>query len=542
MDVNTESLIDNGSLLFDATGYSIMETELGSGLSEDAEAAVDWFLTLTLVVKTFLMGLIIAASIFGNLLVIISVARFRKLRIITNYFVVSLAMADILVALVAMGFNASVIIFGQWIFSYAMCDIWNSFDVYCCTVSILHLCCISVDRYYAISQPLMYPMKITRKKVAVMLANIWTWPALISFFPIFLGWYTTDEHQLYREKNPHSCRFVVNKVYALISSSISFWIPCTIMLYTYYRIYEMASRQEKMLLKNADAALLFRQQNQRRSAEMEQHQIHHIQQQNQDGASITTAVGAAINGPNSGILPAIQVTKPDVLLEVNGKAQQQQQNGTPISSSPPPPPPENKRISAGDRSALLDSASDANRYQCRDETCSNTPTISKDSKHLQKIRREHKAARTLGIIMGAFVLCWLPFFIWYLSVTLCGDMCYCPDIVVEVLFWIGYFNSTLNPLIYAYFNKDFREAFRNTLVCVFCTRCQDPREQQRDQLAALGFHQQQQQHGKNNLGRLSVASAENQTSRTIRHSSGDTIAGIERIDHKRLSGVAVQNL
>lgn len=35
----------------------------------------------------------------------------------------------------------------------------------------------------------MYPMKITRKKVAVMLANIWTWPALISYLPIFLGWY-----------------------------------------------------------------------------------------------------------------------------------------------------------------------------------------------------------------------------------------------------------------------------------------------------------------------------------------------------------------
>ena len=93
-----------------------------------------------------------------------------------------------------------------------------------------------------------------------------------------------------------------------------------------------------------------------------------------------------------------------------------------------------------------------------------------NTKHLQKIRREHKAARTLGIIMGAFVLCWLPFFIWYLAVTLCGEACYCPDIVVEVLFWIGYFNSTLNPLIYAYFNKDFREAFRNTLQCIFCTR------------------------------------------------------------------------
>lgn len=89
--------------------------------ADDRWLMADWFFTLTLVVKTCLMGLIIAASIFGNLLVIVSVARFRKLRIITNYFVVSLAMADILVALVAMGFNASVIIFGKWLFGYAMC-------------------------------------------------------------------------------------------------------------------------------------------------------------------------------------------------------------------------------------------------------------------------------------------------------------------------------------------------------------------------------------------------------------------------------------
>ena len=96
---------------------------VGSGTSgSDARwPMADWLFTLTLVVKTCLMGLIIAASIFGNLLVIVSVARFRKLRIITNYFVVSLAMADILVALVAMGFNASVIIFGKWLFGYAMC-------------------------------------------------------------------------------------------------------------------------------------------------------------------------------------------------------------------------------------------------------------------------------------------------------------------------------------------------------------------------------------------------------------------------------------
>ncbi|KAF6209915.1 hypothetical protein GE061_015669 [Apolygus lucorum] len=88
-------------------------------------------------------------------------------------------------------------------------------------------------------------------------------------------------------------------------------------------------------------------------------------------------------------------------------------------------------------------------------------------------RTEHKAARTLGIIMGVFMICWLPFFLWYVITSLCGDACYCPDLVVSVLFWIGYFNSALNPLIYAYFNRDFREAFKNTLICAFpcCFTC-----------------------------------------------------------------------
>uniref|UniRef100_T1HAJ9 G_PROTEIN_RECEP_F1_2 domain-containing protein n=1 Tax=Rhodnius prolixus TaxID=13249 RepID=T1HAJ9_RHOPR len=88
-------------------------------------------------------------------------------------------------------------------------------------------------------------------------------------------------------------------------------------------------------------------------------------------------------------------------------------------------------------------------------------------------RSEHKAARTLGIIMGVFMICWLPFFLWYVITTLCGQVCYCPDVVVAVLFWIGYFNSALNPLIYAYFNRDFREAFKNTLQCAFpcCFTC-----------------------------------------------------------------------
>ena len=86
-------------------------------------------------------------------------------------------------------------------------------------------------------------------------------------------------------------------------------------------------------------------------------------------------------------------------------------------------------------------------------------------------RKEHKAFVTLGIVMGAFLLCWLPFFTWYLTVTICGDDCPCPDIVVSILFWIGYFNSTLNPLIYVMTNRDFKDAFTDILRKIFCCCC-----------------------------------------------------------------------
>lgn len=84
--------------------------------------------------------------------------------------------------------------------------------------------------------------------------------------------------------------------------------------------------------------------------------------------------------------------------------------------------------------------------------------------------RTKNVHQTLGIIMGAFIACWLPFFLGYVTMTVC-DTCRenTPVIVVDILFWIGYFNSSLNPVIYAYFNREFREAFKETIqnVCTY---------------------------------------------------------------------------
>ncbi|KAJ2940063.1 hypothetical protein O0L34_g14098 [Tuta absoluta] len=89
------------------------------------------------------------------------------------------------------------------------------------------------------------------------------------------------------------------------------------------------------------------------------------------------------------------------------------------------------------------------------------------------MKRERKAARTLGIIMSAFLACWLPFFLWYVITALCGGGCYSPPAIVAAVFWVGYFNSALNPLIYAYFNRDFRAAFRKTLDSCCRSLCGD---------------------------------------------------------------------
>ena len=83
--------------------------------------------------------------------------------------------------------------------------------------------------------------------------------------------------------------------------------------------------------------------------------------------------------------------------------------------------------------------------------------------HMQKFNREKKAAKTLAIIVGAFIMCWMPFFTIYLVGAFC-ESCI-PPVVFSVTFWLGYCNSAMNPCVYGLFSKDFRFAFRKLLTC-----------------------------------------------------------------------------
>ncbi|XP_071036168.1 octopamine receptor beta-2R-like, partial [Parasteatoda tepidariorum] len=294
---------------------------------------------------------IILSAIFLNTLVIMSVYQNKKLQTFTNYFIVSLACTDILVALFAMTFNAIQTVMGRWIFGEVVCDFWNICDVCFSTASILHLCFISMDRYYSLVDPLKHRSKMTCHKVFVMLGVIWTLSAVISFIPIYMKIYTTDEHLKNRLRHPETCDFKVNKTYAIISSGISFWVPGTLIVGAYIRIYRLAKQ-----------------------------------------ATDTSDIDAA---------------------EHNDKSISPREKGD--------------------------------------------PTVIK--RNFNKLKKGHKPEKTLGLISGAFIICWLPFFVWYDFVSLCSS-CECPEVIGQILFWAGYCNSSLNPIIYAYFNHEFRTTFK----------------------------------------------------------------------------------
>lgn len=442
--------IDNS---FSPNNYNVFLYTNSTNILQEKNRSFSLFLA-----KVIVMVIIIVVAVLGNSLVIVSIYLHRRLHCPANYLLVSLASADLLVALCAMTFNLSVeLLNGVWIFGNIMCDLWNSFDVYFSTVSILHLCSISVDRYYAIVRPLEYPLTMTNNMLTYMLCQAWIAPVLISFLPIFLGWYTTKENLNQRLLDPYTCKFKVNPIFAVMSSSVSFWLPCTVMSIMYFRIFQEARKQERAMLTRASssassaAARLNGSQADPRQqllaalqgvplAATPIHQAYIMKSLNGDNSSRSSSMisgknHADVSGGSCSQIVCDQVRQP-----------------SPPQSSPPPPLPQ-----------ILwpGMVSPPKRNTCNSSTGAVCAPPGK---------REHKAARTLGLIMGAFMMCWLPFFTWYVSTNLCGDGCSCPPGVVTTVFWIGYFNSTLNPFIYAYVRADFRHAFRSTL-----TRCCRPR-------------------------------------------------------------------
>ncbi|XP_059473995.1 dopamine receptor 2 [Neocloeon triangulifer] len=359
--------------------------------NETAASAEDDVYVDNVVLATVLL-LFSAATVLGNGLVIAAVVRERYLHTATNFFILSLAVADCLVGLVVMPFSALYeVLEKQWVFGLNWCDAWRSLDVLFSTASILNLCVVSLDRYWAITDPLTYPNRMSNKRAVLLIATVWLCSSLISF-PAIVWW------RLDRQGRPVpdlKCPFTDNLGYLLFSSTISFYLPLFVMVFTYCRIYRAAAVQTRSLKLGSKQVMMG-------SSELE--------------LTLRIHRGGGHGGSGSS-----------------------QEGG----------------VAGGESSCSRVASKNVRNFSF--------------SRRLAKFAKEKKAAKTLGIVMGVFIVCWLPFFVVNLLSGMCHGCIEHEEIVSAIVTWLGWINSSMNPVIYACWSRDFRRAFARIL-CVCCPR------------------------------------------------------------------------
>ncbi|XP_019737312.1 D(4) dopamine receptor [Hippocampus comes] len=344
--------------------------------------------------------LLIAVIVGGNALVCVSVLTEKALKTTTNYFIVSLAVADLLLAVLVLPlFVYSEFQDGVWTLSTGVCDGLMSMDVMLCTASIFNLCAISVDRFIAVLIPLNYNRKHVDLRQAVLLSATWLL-ALAVASPVMLG-----VNQV-AGRRPGECK-LENADYVLYSSVCSFFIPCPVMLLLYCGMFRGLRRWEearKAKLRNSiQACRKLRQAN---------------------------AEAAASLPPLAGLPPLL----PPVI-------EREPADQAAAAAAAPP--------SSG-RAPTVSFADVKFNPQPRRRSRAKINT------------RERKAMKVLPVVVGVFLLCWTPFFVLHIVRARC-QACDIPPAVMSVATWLGYVNSALNPVIYTAFNAEFRRFFKNFL-------------------------------------------------------------------------------
>ncbi|KAH7642684.1 putative g-protein coupled receptor no9 [Dermatophagoides farinae] len=184
---SSSSLSSSSSSLYSTTTSNQLESFNDNHHQYIEELLKEKFNNATVIISVIILVLINIMVIFGNILVILSVFASSKLRTVTNFFIVSLAVADFLVGIAVLPYSLTFEILDTWIFGEVWCQGWLVIDVWMCTASILNLCAISVDRYLAVTRPVRYRSLMTAKRAKFIIAGVWIISFIICFPPLLLG-------------------------------------------------------------------------------------------------------------------------------------------------------------------------------------------------------------------------------------------------------------------------------------------------------------------------------------------------------------------
>ncbi|CAK6955091.1 -hydroxytryptamine receptor 6 [Scomber scombrus] len=362
----------------------------------------------------FMLTVIILMTVCGNMLLIALVFAHRSLRCTSNCFLVSLFLSDLMVALVVMPPAMLNVLCGAWVLWPAFCPVWLCFDVMCCSASILNLCVISLDRYLFIISPLRYKQRMTPPRALLLVGAAWGLAALASFLPIEMNWHSLGLG------SGHS------SVPGVSSSNISSYSD-TLYPASYFQLSPSGGLSFQCRLR-------------------------------------VTLPFALVASVLTFFLPssAICFTYCRILLAAHRQAKR-----VAALSHPPHPHP-----SLGEPSRPPSTGGAAGQAHQDGDDCShqeppvsqNVPPSVYSERRLahRQGRRALKASLTLGVLLGLFFSAWLPFFITNMAQAVCECV---PPALFDAITWLGYCNSTMNPIIYPLFMRDFKQAFGKLLPC-----------------------------------------------------------------------------
>lgn len=246
----------NASVQFAATeagggGGGAFDEPPGNGSSNDSLASEGSGYTPPyslpeVILIAFLAGLLSVITIIGNLMVMISFKLDKQLQTISNYFLLSLAIADFSIGVISMPLFTMYTLYDHWPLGTFICDTWLAFDYLTSNASVLNLLIISFDRYFSVTRPLTYRARRTTKRAAIMIASAWVislvlWPPWIYSWPYIEGRRSVPVDRCY-------IQFLETNIYVTFGTALAaFYVPVTVMCILYWRIWRETEKRQKDL-------------------------------------------------------------------------------------------------------------------------------------------------------------------------------------------------------------------------------------------------------------------------------------------------------
>ncbi|KAH3852181.1 hypothetical protein DPMN_094680 [Dreissena polymorpha] len=397
------------------------------------------------IVLSFALTIFAVVTVAGNILVIIAFKRDRRLRILSNYFLVSLAVTDTAIGLVSIPLYSVYVLIGYWPLGAVVCDIWLFLDNSLSNASAAHLLVICLDRYLGVFRPLVHRRRRSPKIVCIMIALAWIIPVFI-WAPSIFSWQYIEGQRTVPATECNVQFMLSYPSITIVTSLMGFYIPMLIMIVLYMCIFR------KTLLRKNHIANLLSNECHSTNAKSENNEYITCNKQVHKSCSKRCAVPICCKRAiyvddeisNSANTQGCSVEMTDVLQSDNAKLSYANKvNRT-------------SAIAADITTEIMD-----NGRQKTNQT-DQINTVDRDQTHSHREQNQNrKAAKVLSAILIAFFATWLPFNVLAVLRPLCST---CVNHTAWHIAWgLCYINSTVNPFLYPLCNVNFRRAYCNII-------------------------------------------------------------------------------